>query len=153
MKRWGWIGLIVGGAISLWIALWVREGGFTYYGTQAAMVGFSYLPRLAMILGLAALLALGGPKATGWLGERLSFAGRAAFTNYLGTSIVMLLVFHGWALGLFGELGRTELYGVMVLAWVLMLAWSKPWLEKFRYGPLEWFWRCLTYGKIFPLRR
>ena len=153
MKRWGWIGLLAGGAVSLLIALWVRDGGFTYYGTQAAMVGFSFLPRFAMILGLAALLALWAPTATGWLGERLSYAGRAAFTNYLGTSVVMMLVFHGWALGLFGQLGRTELYLVVLLAWALMLAWSKPWLLKFRYGPLEWLWRCLTYGRIFPLRR
>ena len=153
MKRWGWIGLLAGGAVSLLIALWVRDGGFTYYGTQAAMVGFSFLPRFAMILGLAALLALWAPTATGWLGERLSYAGRAAFTNYLGTSVVMMLVFHGWALGLFGQLGRTELYLVVLIAWALMLAWSKPWLLKFRYGPLEWLWRCLTYGRIFPLRR
>lgn len=153
MKRWGWTGVIVGGAISLMIALWVREGGYTFYGTQAAMVGFSFVPRGFMILGYAALLALWGAHASGWLGERLKAAGRAAFTNYLGTSIVMMFVFHGWAIGLFGQLGRTELYGVMLLAWALMLAWSKPWLERFRYGPLEWLWRCLTYGKIFPLRR
>ena len=35
----------------------------------------------------------------------------------------------------------------------LVLFWSKPWLDHFRYGPLEWLWRCLTYGKRFPLRR
>jgi uncharacterized protein len=34
-----------------------------------------------------------------------------------------------------------------------MLAWSKPWLGRFRYGPLEWLWRCLTYGRLFRLRR
>ena len=37
--------------------------------------------------------------------------------------------------------------------WVLMLAWSKPWLARFRYGPLEWLWRCLTYWRLVPLRR
>ena len=153
MRVWGWSGLIVGGAISLAIALWVREGGFTFYGTQAAMVGFSYLPRLAMILGLLALLTLYGARASGWLAERISAAGRAAFTNYLGTSIVMLFVFHGWALGLFGQLNRPQLYLVVLISWVLMLAWSKPWLERYRFGPLEWLWRCLTYGKLFPLRR
>ena len=152
-RMWGWAGLIGGALASLGIALWVKDNGFTYYGTQAAMVGFSFLPRLPMILGLAALLALWGPQATGWLGVRVSAAGRAAFTNYLGTSIVMLFVFHGWGLGLFGQLGRTELYGVTVLAWAAMLAWSKPWLDRFRYGPFEWLWRCLTYGRLFALRR
>ena len=138
MRLWGWVGLALGGAISLAIALWVREGGFTYYATQAAMVGFTFLPRLAMALGLAALLVLYAPRATGWLGERIKAAGRAAFTNYLGTSVFMMLVFHGWALGLFGRLGRWELYLVVLLAWTVMLAWSKPWLDAFRYGPLEW---------------
>ena len=76
-----------------------------------------------------------------------------AFSNYLGTSIIMMFVFHGWALGLFGQLGRVELIGVVLVAWTAMLAWSKPWLARFRYGPLEWLWRCLTYGKVFPLRR
>ena len=83
----------------------------------------------------------------------MSAAGRAAFTNYLGTSVVMMLVFEGWAGGLFGELTRPGLYVVVAAAWVLMLAWSKPWLARFRYGPLEWLWRSLTYGRIMPLRR
>ena len=153
MRLWGMLGVVAGGLITFLIGLWVRDGGFTYYGTQAAQVGFSYLPRLAMILGLAALLVTIAPSATGWLGQRISAAGRAAFTNYLGTSLVMLLVMHGWALGLFGELTRTQLYLVAFATCALMLAWSKPWLDRFRYGPLEWLWRCLTYGRVFALRR
>ena len=39
------------------------------------------------------------------------------------------------------------------IAVAVMLAWSKPWLARYRYGPLEWLWRCLTYGRLFPLRR
>jgi uncharacterized protein len=106
-----------------------------------------------MVLGIMALLAVYGPGWKGWLAQRFAAAGRAAFTNYLGTSILMLLVFHGWALGLFGELNRPQLYLVVLSAWIVMLAWSKPWLERYRYGPLEWLWRCLTYGKMFPLKR
>ena len=118
-----------------------------------AYVGGSAPPRLPMILGLAALMVAYAPSFTGWLGQRVSAAGRAAFTNYLGTSILMLFVFHGWALGLYGELGRPQLYLVTLFGWAVMLAWSKPWLERYRYGPLEWLWRCLTYGKWFALRR
>ena len=55
--------------------------------------------------------------------------------------------------GLFGELHRAQLLLVVLAAWVVMLAWSKPWLAHFRYGPLEWLWRCLTYWRIVPLRR
>lgn len=152
-RMWGWIGLVGGGLASLAIALWVKSTGYTYYGTIGAMMAFSMLPRLVMTLGLAALLSLFAQGAAGWLGQRIAAAGRVAFTNYLGTSILMLFVFHGWALGLYGSLNRLQLYIVVVITWVVMLAWSKPWLAHFRYGPLEWLWRCLTYGRLFPLRR
>lgn len=153
LLRWGWIGVIAGGLVHLAIGLVVQDGGFTYYGTLAGMIAWSPLPRLWMVLGLAALLVAYAPGASGWLGERVRAAGRAAFTNYLGTSVVMMFVFHGWALGLYGELNRPQLYLVTVLAWALMLAWSKPWLDRYRYGPLEWLWRCLTYGRMFALRK
>lgn len=152
-RLWGWAGLAVGAALSLWIALAARDEGFNYYGTMAAFLGWSFFPRLLMVLGLAALLGLWGMTASGWLAQRLSAAGRAAFTNYIGTSVLMMLVFHGWAGGLYGDLNRPQLYLVVLGAWAVMLLWSKPWLERFRYGPLEWLWRCLTYGRLFPLRR
>ena len=153
VRLWGWAGLIVGSALTLPIALWAMGEGFTYWGTLAAFMGLSPLPRLPAVLGLLALLSLYGAHVSGWLGERVIATGRMAFSNYLGTSIVMLLVFHGWAGGLFAELGRPQLYGVVVATWALMLLWSKPWLARFRYGPLEWLWRCLTYWKLFPIRR
>jgi uncharacterized protein len=153
MLRWGWVGVITGALAHLAMGLAVQSGGFSFYGTLAAFAGWSVLPRLWMVLGMAALLVVYAPSATGWLGERVRAAGRAAFTNYLGTSVVMMFVFHGWALGLFGELNRPQLYIVVALACVLMLAWSKPWLDRYRYGPLEWLWRCLTYRRVFPLRK
>lgn len=153
MIRWGWIGLIIGGLAHLAIGLLVQAFDFSYYAGLAGFFGLSMLPRLWMVLGLAAVLVVWAPGATGWLGERVRAAGRAAFTNYLGTSIVMMFVFQGWALGLFGQLNRPQLYVVVVLAWIVMLAWSKPWLDRFAYGPLEWLWRCLTYRKLFPLSR
>ncbi|MEL7517917.1 MAG: DUF418 domain-containing protein [Pseudomonadota bacterium] len=153
MKLWGWAGVIVGGGLSLAIGLFVKSGGFSFVAVNAAFIGWSMVPRLMMVLGLAALLVEYSKGATGWLADRVSAAGRAAFTNYLGTSVVMMIVFQGWGLGLFGQLNRPLLYLVTVLTWVLMLAWSKPWLARFRYGPLEWLWRCLTYRKAFPLRR
>lgn len=153
LRLWGWAGLALGGALSLLIALRTLDAGLTYYGTLAASFGWAAIPRLFMTLGLFVLLAQWAAGARGWLAERVSAAGRAAFTNYLGTSILMMLVFHGWAGGLFGKLGRGELYLVTIATWVLMLAWSKPWLERYRYGPLEWLWRCLTYGRRFTLRR
>lgn len=153
VRRWGWIGLLAGGALSASIAWWAVGDGLTYTGTLLAVAGLAGFANLPMVLGLAALLSLRSAAARGWLAERVSAAGRAAFTNYLGTSVVMLFVFHGWAGGLYGELNRPQHYLVVLATCVLMVAWPKPWLNRFRYGPLEWLWRCLTYGRVFPLRR
>ena len=150
---WGWTGLLVGLAGTLAIGLWNHAEGLSYMGVLWSFDGTSKVPLLPMVLGLAALLALWAPRATGWLGSRVSAAGRMAFSNYLGTSILMLFVFHGWALGLFGELTRPALYGVMLATWAIMLVWSPAWLARYRFGPLEWLWRCLTYMRIFPIRR
>ncbi len=152
-RMWGWIGLIGGTLLTVPMALWAKSTGFDYWANTAAFMAFSHLPRLPVVLGLAAILALVGMKASGWLAERISAAGRAAFTNYLGTSVLMMLVFHPWAGGLWGDLTRPGLYVVMLATWAVMLAWSKPWLDRYCYGPLEWLWRCLTYGRLFPLKR
>ncbi len=151
--RWGWIGVAVGTAFTLGLALWAKADGLSFAGTMFAFLGPQALTRLPVVLGLAALLALWGPRATGWLGRRITAAGRMAFSNYVGTSLVMLVVFQGWGLGLFGALDRPRLYLVVLATWIVMLAWSEPWLARFRFGPLEWLWRCLTYGRFFPLRR
>jgi uncharacterized protein len=85
--------------------------------------------------------------------DRIAAVGRAAFSNYLGTSIVMTGLFYGWGLGLYAKLGRIELLLVVLAGWALMLWWAKPWLARFRYGPLESAWRSLTYWRLEPLRR
>jgi uncharacterized protein len=107
--------------------------------------------RPLMVVAYACLIIL-LTRRGGWLVERIAAAGRAAFTNYLGTSIVMTALFYGWGLGLFGKLGRLELLGVLLAAWMVILAWSKPWLDRFRYGPLEWLWRSLTNMRLEKMR-
>lgn len=108
--------------------------------------------RPLMVVAYACLIIL-LTRRGGWLVERIGAAGRAAFSNYLGTSIVMTGLFYGWGFGLFGTLGRMELTLVVLAGWVVMLAWSWPWLERYRYGPLEWLWRSLTNWRVEPMRR
>ena len=148
-----WLVLAGGAAVTAMIGWLTLQGGLTYHSTMAAIFGWTHIPRVAMVVALAILLTAFAASHRGRFVEAVSAAGRAAFTNYLGTSIVMLFVFGNWGLDLFGRLGRAELYAVVVLAWTVMLLWSSLWLARFRYGPLEWLWRCLTYGKRFPLRR
>ncbi|WP_427968557.1 DUF418 domain-containing protein [Altererythrobacter sp.] len=154
MRFWGWTGLVGGAIASAGLGLWPYLADFPFFLTFFVFQGLMMIPRLAFVMGLLTLLVLWAPRATqGWLGQRVVAVGRMAFSNYLGTSIVMLFVFSGWALGLYGKLHRIELFGIVLLAWVVMLVWSKPWLERFRFGPLEWLWRCLTYWKLFSIRR
>lgn len=154
MRRWGWIGLIGGAILTVPLALAVVAWDFPMMMTQAVLVGPTALLHLPMVLGLAALLSLWAPSAAPTsLGRRFTAAGRMAFSNYIGTSLVMALLFQGWAGGLFGQLHRFELLAFVALGWALMLAWSPWWLARFNYGPLEWLWRCLTYWRVFPLRR
>jgi uncharacterized protein len=65
----------------------------------------------------------------------------------------MTTVFYGYGLGLFGTMSRAELWLAVIPMWALMLLWSKPWLERYRYGPFEWLWRTLARGEAQPMRK
>ena len=121
-------------------------GLFTF--SFAATVPF----RPLMVAAYAALIIL-ATRRGGWLVDRIAATGRAAFSNYLGTSISMTALFYGWGLGWFGSLSRIELWPVVAAMWLLMLAWSKPWLDRFAYGPLEWLWRSLARWQLQPFRK
>lgn len=151
-RRWGWTLWLAGAAATVLIALRALAGGVSYADSLIA-AAWNPFPALASTLGLIALLALWGRQASGWLARRLADAGRCAFSNYIGSSALALVVFSGWGLGLYGKLGRPELYGVMLVFWAIMAAWPGWWLARFRHGPLEWLWRCLTYGRMLPFRR
>jgi uncharacterized protein len=77
----------------------------------------------------------------------LAPAGRLALTNYLGQSVLMVLVFTGFGLALTGRLAPPAVLGVGVLLFAAQLLASAWWVKKFRYGPLEWLLRWLTYWR------
>ena len=154
MLGWGAAGIALSALLSAALGLWVIDEDFSLAANTFAFYGPTQAVRLPMILGYAAVLAALAPRlAPTAFGQRLAAAGRMAFTNYLGTSLLMAAIFQGWGLGLFDRFSRVELLGFVTLGAGLMLLCSKPWLERFRYGPLEWLWRCLTYWRLFPLRR
>jgi uncharacterized protein len=108
--------------------------------------------RLAMMAGDAALIILLS-RRRGWLVARIAAAGRAAFTNYLGASLIATTIFYGYGFGLFGRLSRLEAWLFAPILWAVMLLWSKPWLDRFNYGPFEWLWRSLARRGPQPMRR
>ncbi|QUT06605.1 DUF418 domain-containing protein [Sphingobium phenoxybenzoativorans] len=136
------------------LAVWVLLSGFDTLATFGALMAWSFPFRIPLTVGYAALFLWIIGRAQGhWLIIRIAAAGRAAFSNYLGTSLVMCAIFYGWGLGLFGRVDRAPLYLFVLLAWALMLLWSKPWLDRFAYGPMEWLWRSLARGKLQPMRK
>lgn len=112
---------------------------FNYWGS--VLMGLSYA---ALIM----LLVNGGRLQS--FQARLAAIGKTAFSQYILQTLVFTTLFYGYGLGLFAETARWQ-QCIMVLAMWLFQLWLAPsWLAKFRFGPLEWLWRSLTYGRLQP---
>lgn len=153
-RRWAVRLVPAGLALMILIGLLVQANGYGVIVSLNALFGWSMIPRLMLTIGYAALLVLAIRAMAGSaLLDRVAAAGQAAFTNYLGTSIILTTIFYGYGLGLFGTVERVHLFLFVIGMWALMLLWSQPWLARFRYGPLEWLWRSLARGAVQPMRR
>ncbi|MQA93347.1 MAG: DUF418 domain-containing protein [Streptosporangiales bacterium] len=77
--------------------------------------------------------------------------GRMALTNYLSATLIFVLA--GPALGLRGsaDFGTAALLAAAIV--LVQLVWSALWMRRYRYGPAEWAWRCITWWQRVPLRR
>ena len=109
---------------------------------------------VVLALGYAALL-LG---FSGWsriqpLFRQLGAVGRMAFTNYIAQSIVMTVLFYGFGFGLMGRVGVAAGLGLSTLIFSAQAWGSGWWLKRYRFGPLEWLWRCLMYGAWQPWKK
>jgi uncharacterized protein len=83
----------------------------------------------------------------------IATAGRMALSNYLLQSLICTTIFYSYGLGLFGSVGRATGLGLAILIYVVQVGISVWWLQRFQFGPMEWLWRTLTYGKRQPMRR
>lgn len=107
-----------------------------------------------MALGYAG--GIMGIISAGWLKvvlRSLNAVGRMAVTNYIMQSIICGLFFTGFGMGNFGRLQQYQLYFVVLEIWIFQIIFSVLWLRRYEEGPVEWVWRCLTYGAILPIRR
>jgi uncharacterized protein len=139
----------IGLPLSALLALAAARSGFDTIATFAAATLGGVALRPVIALGYVALAVpwLAGDGA--WR-RRIGAAGRCAFTNYLGSSLVMAAIVEGWGFGLFGRLTRGETMLLVPPVWLAMLAWSAPWLVRYRHGPLEWAWR--SFARLRPQR-
>ncbi len=146
-------GYLVAAPATAWIAWKIWRSGFEPL-TLNRLEDWQQISR--PLIGLAhasvVLLIVRAGAAPGVV-DRLAAAGRMAFSNYLTTSIITTLVFCGFGLGLYGKLSRFQELAVVAGVWVFILAWSKPWLARFHYGPFEWAWRSLVRWSPQPFVR
>ncbi|PTL75117.1 DUF418 domain-containing protein [Vitiosangium sp. GDMCC 1.1324] len=82
----------------------------------------------------------------------LAPVGRMALTNYLLETVVSLCIYDGWGLGLVGRMPPSSCVAVSLAVFALQVPLSHWWLSRFRFGPAEWLWRSLTYGRAQPMR-
>ena len=88
-----------------------------------------------------------------FLQRALAAVGQMAFTNYIMQTLICNILFLGFGFSLYGTLERYELYYIVFSVWIFQLIMSPIWLRYFRFGPLEWIWRTLTYWQKQPFRK
>lgn len=145
LARWG---LGVGAVVTAVGSVWHIATGWSadHVITGTIPTGLGTIP---MALGYMAVIILWN-RSRSRHRELIRNTGRMALTNYLTQTLIGLATL-GWLLdGV--DLTRTLIAVWILGVWALQLWWSTWWLERFRYGPFEWAWRCATYRARQPLR-
>ena len=115
---------------------------WNYWGSVLVALGYIGLLLLIWKAGVIRGIAL-----------RLASVGRTAFSSYILETLICTTIFYGHGLGLFGAVDRLQQLLLTIAIWIVLLILAPVWLRRFRYGPLEWLWRTLTYGYRVPMRR
>jgi len=157
---WGYVRYGVLAAVSLAAGWWLCHTSTVLmvdgeFSAQAMADGnaLMYVGSLTLAFGYASTVMLIAKIGIFSLIVKLFAAtGRMAFTNYLTQTLIMTFIFVGTpGLGLFGTVERVDQFNMVLMVWAVQLIWSPIWLHFFRFGPLEWLWRSLTYGGFQPL--
>lgn len=128
--------------------------GLTYMTHEPA---WSILTMLAytiggplMSIGYVALFVLIALKIKG-LTKMLQPVGQMALTNYIMQSILMTGFFYG--MNLFNKIEAVWFIPIVLIVFLFQIGFSHLWMRTFKFGPLEWVWRAVTYGKVIPIKR
>ena len=87
------------------------------------------------------------------LKKRLQAVGQTALTCYLAESVIMSFIFYSFGLGYFGTLSRAWYLLIIPVTWAILLILLPIWMQTFRYGPVEWAWRSVTYLQRIPIKK
>lgn len=144
-------GYAIGMPLNLYEANWLMSHGFSGLARHQADITYDF-SRLAQTIGHLGLLGLFLKSGIfSWFRKSMAAVGRMALTNYLTHSLVALIIFV--LLGYWGQLERHQLYFIVFSIWAAQIVISPIWLKNFHFGPVEWLWRYLTYGKAPPFRK
>ena len=114
------------------------------YDVGRLMIAFGHISLLILIVQSGVLQ---------WFTGALASIGQTALSNYIFQSLVTSIIFTGYGFRLYGRLDYYQLYMVVIAIWIVQLIITPIWLRSFKYGPLEWLWRSLTYWKKQPMLR
>lgn len=154
--------VLIGSSILFVVSLAITAGAFLSMGQDVqmnswpAMIGLSGydLINVAMTLIYIVLFVIlyRKAKAEKWL-LKLAPYGRMALTNYVAQSFLGTLLLYGWGLGYLDEISNTLAFSLAIILIIVQARVSKIWLKYYKYGPLEWLWRSLTFLKVFPMKK
>jgi uncharacterized protein len=115
---------------------------------------FNYVGSIGVSLGYIGLIML-ICKSDHFQNFKLIFSsvGKMAFSNYILMSLICTCIFYGHGLGLYGQVERTGQILLVFGIWILLMIISPLWLKYYRFGPMEWLWRSLTYWKFQPIKK
>jgi uncharacterized protein len=127
---------------------WVYEYSM-FIGSQ-----YNYIASVLVSMGYIGLIML-ICKSSGFKGFKHVFSavGKLAFTNYILMSLICTFIFYGHGLGLYGQVERTGQILTVLGIWIFIMIISSIWMNNFKFGPIEWLWRSLTYWKIQPMKK
>jgi len=148
--------LVAGGVVGLAVVgagVWYIEANDWAASAALYWLQFNHWGSLLVAGGyIGAITLYCRARPDGLAVRSMAAVGRMALTNYLFQTLAATTIFYGHGLGLFGHLSRVEMAGVVLAIWAVQVPLSVLWLRYFRFGPVEWAWRTLTYGDRQPLR-
>jgi uncharacterized protein len=123
------------------------------YSSDVAIIGQvpNTIATLPIAIGYVAIISLLNMRDDNAFKLRIRSVGQMALTNYLTQTIIGITVFA--VLFEKSDMSRTGVWLFIICVWALQILWSKAWLSRFRFGPIEWVWRCATYRSLQPIRR
>jgi uncharacterized protein len=156
-KTYGWMiaaGVVVGIPVILLGVRYMNAAGWTFEAGFFMGRQYNYWASVLVSLGWVGVVMLACQRSRGGrLYRSFAAAGQMAFTNSLMQTFLCTTLFYGHGFGLYGSVGRTGQILIVFAVWAAILVWSPWWLARFRFGPLEWAWRTLTYMRMQPMRR